>query len=199
MLLLIAAIGAPNAHADDITFTHTGVGSGTIGATSFTGAAFTITDIANTSSVTSFSEGFFVNDTSASISISGVGTFDFLTPTETFVNNLSELVGFGHGSLGADLYDGPANAAFDTWNMLSSIGAISGTASLFQWTFSPVNTSGGVLAFPGTQSSETAFTATIATASAVPEPSTFVLMLTMIALVLGMRKRIASGLLPQAH
>jgi hypothetical protein len=46
------------------------------------------------------------------------------------------------------LYNGPTDAAFATWNMLSSIGPIGGTGKFFQWSGDPfplVNTSAGVL------------------------------------------------------
>lgn len=54
-------------YGDIITITQTGVGSGTVAGAPFTAAAFTITEIGNTSSRTSFADGFIVPDTSASI------------------------------------------------------------------------------------------------------------------------------------
>ena len=91
---------AINSFADLITFTHTGTGSGTIGATSFANAAFTITDTADTTARSSFSTGFFINDLSASISIAGVGNFNFTSGTRTFVNNSLSLVGFSRSGAG---------------------------------------------------------------------------------------------------
>jgi hypothetical protein len=167
---LTLILTASSSYANTITVTQTGVGSGMIGSTSFTDAAFTITEIGDTSDVTPFTEGEFFADTSASITISGVGTLDFTSPTSTFVNNDLDEVGFGRPS--RDLYEGPENAAFATWNMLSSIGPISGSAELLQWKLSPVDTSGGVLVF-NRGLSDTVFTATV---SAVPEPWTFPLL-----------------------
>jgi hypothetical protein len=157
---------AASSFAGVITFTHTGLGSGTIGTTTFTDAAFTITDIGDTANRTSFSGGYYINDTSASIAIAGIGTLGFVTLTHTFVNNTNQIVGFSWAT-GLDLFDGPESASFATWDMLSSIGPISGTGSLMQWTASPVVTSGGVLVFSD-GSSRSVFTATTA-----PEPSTF--------------------------
>jgi hypothetical protein len=165
-LLLTASLS----FANTITITQTGVGSGEIGSTSFTDAAFTITEIGDTSDVTPFIEGEFFLDTSASITISGVGTLDFTSATSTFVNNDLDEVGFGRPF--RDLYEGPHNAAFATWNMLNSIGPISGRAELLQWKLFPVDTSGGVLAF-NRGSSDTVFTATV---SPVPEPGTLPLL-----------------------
>lgn len=163
------------AYADIMTFTHTGTGSGTVGATSFSNAAFTITDKAETANRQAISgTGFYIDDFSASISISGVGTFDFITGTRTFVNQNSQIVGFSRAGLsGADLFNGPVNAAFATYDLQSSIGPISGTGSLLQWSSSPVNTSGGVLVF-NNGVSDTRFTASVA--SSVPEPSSWALL-----------------------
>jgi hypothetical protein len=161
-----------SSYANTITVTQTGVGSGTIGGAPFNGAAFTITEIADTSDVTSFLGGFDVADTSASIWISGVGMLDFTVPTYTFVNQTNAVVGVGGPC--CDLYDGPVNAAFSTWNMLSSIGPISGTADLIQWTANSVDTSGGILVFDNGPS-DTVFTATVGT---VPEPASGALLLT---------------------
>lgn len=122
-------------------------------------------------------------------SISGMGTLNFLTSTVTFVNNAAPLPGF-EGPNG-DLYDGPLNAAFATWNMLSSIGPIAGTANLLQWTNTPINTSGGVLVF-NNGSSDTVFTATVGTT--VPEPVSRVLFLTvLLGVAFVARKRFAGG------
>ena len=113
--------------AGPITFTDLTTASGTIGSTPFTDAAITITGIGDTSNIQSFSGGFFINDNSASIMITGVGTFDFITATRFFVNNLGEIVGFSRaGSTGLDLIDGPSNSAFSSWGMLTSIRAIYG-------------------------------------------------------------------------
>ncbi|HWZ31166.1 MAG TPA: PEP-CTERM sorting domain-containing protein [Bryobacteraceae bacterium] len=168
MVVLIASCS----QAGILSITHTGVGSGTIGTTTFTNASFTITDLADTAARQSFTGGFFIDDLSASIAITGVGTFMFTTGTRTFVNQSNDTVGFSRaGNLGADLFNGPTNAAFATWDMLSGIGPISGVGSLLQWSSSAVNTSGGVLVFAN-GSSDTRFQATL---SGVPEPSSIAL------------------------
>lgn len=43
--------------------------------------------------------------------------------------------------------NGPTDVAFGTWDMLSSIGPITGMGAFLQWTLSDVNTDGGVLVF----------------------------------------------------
>jgi hypothetical protein len=178
VFLLGAGLGvtafALNAPAASIEFIHTGTGSGTIGTTAFTGAPFTITEFADTTNRASSSEGFFVDDTSASISIGTLGTFGFTTGTRTFVNNNFSIIGFSReGIFGADLYNGPTNAAFAAYDLLTSIGPIGGTALLLQWTVSPVDTTGGILTFA---SATTDGTFRAITGAVVPEPGTFLLL-----------------------
>lgn len=176
----LITVFAACSYADPITITHTGVGSGQIGGTTFQDASFTITDIVDTANRTSFFAGFFIDDLFASISITGVGSFDFITGTRTFVTNLLSIVGFSRaGMAGLDLFDGPTDATFATWDMLTSIGPISGNANLFQWDLTPVNTTGGVLSFD-TNTTETVFTAVVSQ-PAVPEPTTWLLVATALA------------------
>jgi len=57
------------------------------------------------------------------------------------------------------LFNGPSDPAFLVWEMLTSIGPVSGTGTLMQWG-SGINTSGGILEFYNGSSSAT-FAATI--------------------------------------
>ncbi len=160
MLGFVSALTS-SAVAAPITYTYTGVGSGTIGALSFTNQPFVIRATGDTSSRIGSSSTFFsIINISADISIGALGDFTFLTPTE-FFNNPSSQLGFANAS-GLTLYGLLPNAQLQAWDMLSSIGPISGTAGLGQWTISPINTSGGVLVFnPG--SSAATFQAAVGT------------------------------------
>lgn len=163
---------AGSSYASVITMIHTGVADGTLGTDIFTNAAFTITEVGNTGSRVSFGAGFSVDAISASITISGVGTVNFLTGTRTFVNVDTRTVGFSRaGVLGPDLIEGPSDAQLHTWNMLSSIGPISGDILPLQWTLSPVNTSGGVLVLNSAGNGDRlgTFAATVGT----PEPLSY--------------------------
>ena len=174
---LVALSG--NAIAAPIVFVHTGQGSGTIDETPFSDADFTITAMGATENRQVLGSAFFIEHDSASIEISGLGILNFVTGTLTFVNQSSPIVGFSRLS-GSDLYNGPTNAAFATWDMLSSIGPFNGTANLLQWTLSPVVTDAGVLVFTS-GSSDATFEATV-----VPEPaSMFPMMIGIFALGLG--------------
>jgi hypothetical protein len=176
-VLGVIALTPFTASAELITFTHSGAsGSGSIGGIPFSDQAFTITATGDTLNRQSFNfggiVGFSIDHAAASIMIDNVGTFDFVTPTRTFVNNTFDVVGFARAGIdGLDLYDGPFNAAFGGWDMLSSIGPISGDIRFFQWTESPVITSGGQLIFDDGATTGS-FQAVV---GAVPEPSTLTL------------------------
>jgi hypothetical protein len=103
--------------------------------------------------------------------IEGLGSYSFISPTQTFVAN--DLVGIGHAS-GFDLFHGPRDAQLFDWDMLSSIGPLSGEGGPLQWDTSGINTSGGVLVLNDNS------TSAIFSAITVPEPSSFA----MLALIL---------------
>jgi hypothetical protein len=176
---LILSVVTMDAIAAPITYADTGIGSGTINGVPFTSEPFLITASGDTTNRQATPEGFSIDNNAASIAITNVGAFTFTTGTRFFLNNTGNIngsVGFSRaGEFGVDLYDGPANMQLHAWDMLSSIGPITGTANLFQWTFAPVNTDGGVLVFNGGTSDVTF------TASVVPEPATLLLLGTTMA------------------
>ena len=164
---LLAALPA-GSWATMLTSTQTRSGSGTLGGVPFATSNFIITSVGDTAARLGYSAGWFINNTSASIQIDGLGTLDILTPTRLFVNNSTQTVGFSRaGTTGADLFNGPSAAALSTWDMLTPIGPISGQGQLMQWLDTPINTTCGVLMF------NDSFSATIF--NAVPEPATLAL------------------------
>jgi hypothetical protein len=82
VLFLLPASG----EASPITFTHQGSGSGTLNGVAFEPSSFVITATGDTSTVADLGLVYLAEHTSASISITGVGSVDFVTPTATFVN-----------------------------------------------------------------------------------------------------------------
>jgi hypothetical protein len=188
----LALVVSGSAQAVPITYNYAGTGSGTIGTTTFTNTTFVITAVGDTNNRQSFPGdfssvgGYQIGNISASIDIAGVGKFSFITPTHFFVNNeASAGVGFSEGvdvlQGGTDLFDGPTDPSFLTWDMLSSIGPISGSAELLQWiiytapyVLGPhVLTDGGYLVFNDQQTQAT-FQATVSTQA--PEPATLTLL-----------------------
>jgi len=165
----LVGLAASVASAAPITFIHDGSGSGTLDGDAFS-AVFTITatgDTSNRNNLGGF--GWDIAHTTATINIDGVGVFDFVSPTRTFINNDAWIVGFSRtGNSGADLFNGPQDAALAAWDMTASIGPISGEGELLQWgnLFDDVMTTGGLLRF------DDFFTDARFTAIVVPAPAT---------------------------
>ena len=180
-ILLLALPMAANALP--ISFTHEGSGSisGAIDGVLFSASGFVFTASGNTDDIESYvsfpAQGFFIDHLTASIDIFGVGTFNFITATRTFVDNNLGSVGLSRaGSAGLDLFNGPLGVDdFLTWDMTTSIGPILGSGFIVQWTpdFDSVVTDRGNLLFDLNSGFETVtFKAYIVT---VPEPSTLAL------------------------
>ncbi len=128
--ICLAAVSATN--ADAFRLTHSGHASGRLAGVEFPDSAFVIEATADTADRQLQEGGAFVLvHASASISIKGVGSFEFVTATQTFVNNEFKVVGFSVENA-FDLFDGPSNEAFATWDMLTSIGPISGDGFVIQ-------------------------------------------------------------------
>jgi hypothetical protein len=146
-------------------------GSGTLNGVPFPTSNFVITSYANPANKQWVTGGIYSMDhMSSSISIAGLGNFDILTGTRTFLDTspASPRVGFSRAGLqGLDLLLGPQNQAFQTWDMVTPIGPLTGdTWGLEQWTRTPlIDTTGGVLIF-----NDGGGHATFA-AAVVPEPA----------------------------
>jgi hypothetical protein len=132
--------------------------------------------------------GWYIDHTSAIIEIVGVGTFGFVTPTRTVVNNAGGgRVGFSHaGPTGPALFTGPTNATFIDWDMTTSIGPISGVdGRLTQWNREPfIETTGGRLILFDEEDVPVTFTAEVT----VPGPAPLA-MLPLAAVLCPRRRR----------
>src|SRR6185503_6515526 len=126
-LVIFIVAASFSARAGTIVFMYESSGSGTLNGVPFSARAFTIVATGDTTNRQSLVDDgvFFIDHTSAAIEIAGLGTFEILSPTRTFVNERAELVGFSRaGSSGADLLNEQIGVLFASWDMLSSIGPI---------------------------------------------------------------------------
>jgi hypothetical protein len=146
VLFASLALTAPGS-ADFIRFTHESTGSGTLAGVPFGLSRFVITATGDTDDRQSCCAGFWIDHATASIAIDGLGQFEILSPTRSFVSNGDEFPGFAHAGMdGAHLINGPSENSFGSWLMLDSIGA-TGPGALLNWAAGPVETTGGALVF----------------------------------------------------
>jgi hypothetical protein len=137
-------------------------------------------------------------DTSASISISGVGAFDFTTASQVWISDTAGDGGFGQYSgtpsapVGPNLVSLFGIPSFAGWNESSSLGPVTSTAQdISQWSlaFLPVVTSGGTLVLDDNSTSPVTFQAST---SQSPEPSSLAFMV-IISAAIGIAKGLKSA------
>lgn len=170
-LVITAATLTAAANADMITVTQTANVSGSITGFSFNDTELTITAIGDTDDRMDIGGVFVILHSSVTVSLDGVGTFGVLDDTVSFVNNSTMAAGFsftdsmGLGAL--DLLDTGADAAFGSWDMLSSIGPITTSDGILtQWdTIGGLNTTVGELFIDSADPVSNTFTAEV-----VPAP-----------------------------
>lgn len=173
--------------AKPITATFTGEGAGTLNGRAFGKSKFTILVKGDTNQRNEPSTNLFaIPSASASITIQGLSTYNFLSDTRMFVNNNTKAVGFSRDKTsGLDLYD-IFNVSFvPNWDMLTSIGPISSSkGQLMQWS-NDIRTTGGILAFSDSYNISATFIATV-----VPEPTTIVALCGGLLSLVGLRRRL---------
>ena len=163
--LYFAAKGNP------AVYTLSATGTGYLGDTSFSDALLIFSAVADITNITETltpygpTPIFLVPDTTATVSIAGVGSAIFTSPTCNFANPQNQAVGISLTNL-LDILDvtSPALANYD---LSSSLGPISGTPTINQYAY--FETTAGN--FGLTSVSSVTFQANVA-----PEPSTFSLL-----------------------
>ena len=180
------------AFAAPITFIYSGFGSGSLAGTAFGGTDFTISAVGDTSNKVSCGGACAsIAHNSASITIAGVGTFDFTTGTRTFFSDGANIAGFSRSGVPAlDLLNTTPPPLLDGWDMVSSIGPVSMVSSLLQWDspFPSVFTNGGQLIFTDGRNDST-FQAIVGP-GVVPEPASLALAsLALLGCVAASRRR----------
>jgi hypothetical protein len=155
------------AKAAAIDYIFTGTGTGSLDGSAFDDAAFTVTMVSDTSTVTS-GGGEFRNAVGAMTFVSGSLSDTILSPVVVENTASPGFMGFAQGI--APFPDESLTASiFQTYNMMTALPSTSGELSVAPATFA---TAGGALAF-------TSITALSfkATGGVVPEPSTWAMML----------------------
>ncbi len=169
VVLFSGVLHSSPANAVPITYTYDGVGSGTIGTSTFSGAAFSIVASADTDNIQPWSNADLQNThLSTSIHISGVGTFDILTASHTWIAQ-NCCAGIGE-DLSSNWITMNSTQLIDVgYGLDTNIGPIIDNSPSNINQFTGVSTSGGTMAFSSV--STVSFTATV-----VPEPSTAILL-----------------------
>jgi hypothetical protein len=173
LLFALLLLFASSASATIVDFTLTETGSGTIGGTPFSNAAFTIGGQFNTLNSRPFVLDVSITpDDFTFISISGVGLFEFTTPVAFVDNFIAAFVQLRFTETVTPLLTaiGPVSV-FGIWDMRSPLGPVTVTGNLLHWSQAPVETSGGVLVL-NDESQPITFQAVLANA---PEPSSVAL------------------------
>jgi len=183
LIATLATITLP-ALAEPITMVHQGNGTGRVGQLSFENANFTITTQADTADRIDLGFGWALQHTIATIEIEGLGSYDFITETRTFINDFNNTVGFSIND-GFDLFNGPINDInLSNWDMTTSIGPVSGDGVLYtSWDTFNINSTGGIIFFRSDANTTATFSATV-----VPTPTALTL-LTLTTLTATRRRR----------
>jgi uncharacterized protein (TIGR03437 family) len=162
LLICLLTFGAFVAMAQTLTCTFQFTGSGTLGTHAFTNAAITLTTVGNTANrqITVPGLAFYIANDSVSISISTVGTFQFMAPTQTQLSAIN--MNFSNDLPAGAINNGEVDIEFGIkaytynidfiypsstpWTMLSSLGPLNSSQFLLDgWNTSPVITDGGTL------------------------------------------------------
>ena len=164
VLAAILLASATAARADQITFTETAVGSGSLGNTSFSDALITLTGVGDTANITFLVPGVPILPMTVQVEIAGLGTATFTDAVHAFSNQNTLIAGFNDKTIGPDILT-LSNAAFAAYGLTTPIN-VTGPVSFFGNGF---HTSAGIFDITGVTGDVT-FTAT-----SVPEPSALAL------------------------
>lgn len=145
-VFVLLCLTAPAAMGAPITYVFSGPASGTLGATSFTGAQTTVTGTADTANITTSAGDPCINLTGAvTINIAGVGSATTTGPNLMFSNHTTNIWGFESGtcSIGLDDWLDVDDPAAGTYGLVTSIGPSTGAVDVR----SGVATTAGTLQF----------------------------------------------------
>ena len=151
-----------------ITYTEQATASGSLDGILFTNATVVLTMTNNTTNVTG-GPSFFENVGTTTVSVGGGSAVTFSDPIQVFSNQSSTAVGFE--DLSSDDILDSVSASFASYDLKTSIGPIVGSSEFDPSSSFP--TTGGAFVLTSVGESATFTSAT----SAIPEPSTWAMML----------------------
>jgi hypothetical protein len=157
------------AQASPITYVYDGFGTGTLGGSPFTDAAFTITASADTDNITVWSHasgGPQYTHLSTLIDIAGLGSFSITAPSHSWISGSDN----GWGGLGENLSSNwitLEEPALFGYGLDTLFGPVLENSPLHVDQFNDVATTGGTLGFSSISS---------VTFAAIPEPATLSLL-----------------------
>lgn len=159
LLLAVLSAAAAFASADPLTYTLSGNGSGVLNGTSFTNSLITLQAVADPSTLTSSGGVSYVTASSATVSVAGIGSDTFTVTVKAYAYNPNSAAGF---SFNDGVIIAMSNPQLGSWNLISPIGPVSGTAAHNAGPWSTKNGNFQVSSI------------STATFQAVPEPTTMV-------------------------
>lgn len=165
MVIAATSLVTTTASAEIITYTFEGSASGSLDGQSFGMSDFVINVQADTENL-DFDLILTVPNNSATITIDGLGTYEFITPTLTALDDFNDDI---YLSWGPELFDGPdimsvGHGAFAGWGMDTELGPVVGDGDVYS--HDTIDTTGGVLDF-NTNGNPITFTATIPAPGAI--------------------------------
>ena len=169
-----AMLVAGAAEATPITYIFTGAGSGTVNGVAFSGT-FTVTDVADTSGITS-GGGEFRNTPTLSTFVAGANTATLTSPLIIDNTAAPGFIGFSE-SVSPFNAEALTNAVFETYGLNTALASTSGGLSVATGALGTFPTTTGSLVF----SSITALSFQATTPSAVPEPASLSILGTALA------------------
>jgi PEP-CTERM motif len=157
-----------------VTYTIEATASGSLGGIAFTDVTVVLMMNNNTTNVTNSAPGDFGNVGTATVSVGGGPAVTFTDSIQVFSTQSVTTVGFDDLSVGDDILD-DFSASFATYDLTTSIGPVVGSSEINPE--SSFATTGGVLVL--TTAGDATFTGAAPTGvgSAIPEPSSWAMML----------------------
>jgi hypothetical protein len=185
LVALVLGVTARAANATPITYTESGVATGSLDGVAFRDALVTITLTGDTTGATG-GPGFFTNAGPATVNVAGFSPATLLGSIIVFDNTSTPGAGIEDLTAGGDILDTLLDPAFATYGLTTSLGPITGPAA-----FNPgkvfSTTSGNFIITAVTTST---FTAVTAAPTPVPEPTSLLLLGTgVVGAALRRRKR----------